>query len=191
MQSADKRHAKGTGVIEVVRTLRAHRRQGVLKDLSPAAEQLLDTHILPNEWYSFAAFRELLDFMYEHLLGSSEEAALQAGITGGRTLLKGPHKGFVTPGDPAATVYAMRHTWRVYFDFGSLEAEIVEGPAVRFTVSGYPDVSIMHGMTIAGWAVAAAQLAGSRNAGCEMLERPWQGDAQLVYRVYWSKPPTS
>ncbi|MFW6049982.1 MAG: hypothetical protein ACODAU_02340 [Myxococcota bacterium] len=180
------RRARGTALIQLVKLLRGQRKKGPLRGLSPQAKALLDEHILPNEWYPLEPFREMMDFLHRELCGSSEEATLQAGEAGGKVLLTGPHKAFIQPGDPAASVFAMRHIWRAYYDFGELSGEMIDGPAVRFTLKGYPDITVAHGLMIAGWGVAAALVAGAADAGAEILERPWDGDLQLVYRVFWS-----
>ncbi|MFW5875475.1 MAG: hypothetical protein ACOCXM_01935 [Myxococcota bacterium] len=180
------RRAKGTALIQLVKLLRAHRRKHPLRGLSPEAENLVEQHILPNEWYPLGPLREMMEFVHRDLLGSNEEATLQAGVTGGKVLLTGPHKGFIQPGDPAASVFAMRHIWRAYYDFGELTGEMIEGEsAVRFTLREYPDVTASHALMIAGWGVAAALVAGAADAGAEILARPWEGDPELVYRVYW------
>lgn len=179
------RRAKGTALIQLVKLLRAHRRKHPLPGLSPEAEEFLDQHLLPNEWYPLEPFREMMDVVHRELLGSNEEATVQAGVAGGKVLLTGPHKAFVRPGDPAASVFAMRHIWRAYYDFGEHTGEMVEGSAVRFTLNEYPDVTAAHALMIAGWTVAAALVAGAADAGAEILARPWKGDPELVYRVHW------
>jgi hypothetical protein len=180
------RRAKGAGIVELVKVLRAYRRAHPIEGLGKSAEHLLDERIMTNEWYSLDAFLELLAYAYRHLLGSSEEAALQMGAAGGRALLQGPHKAFVKAGDPTGSVVALRHSWLTYYDFGNLAAELVDDRTVEFVVTGYPDVPVPHGMMIAGWAVAAAELAGARDVRCDILERPWIGDERQVHRVSWA-----
>lgn len=184
--AGENRSIKGASVGDLVKTLRIYRRSHSVEGLSRAAKALLDQRIIINGWYPIEAFLELLDFTYHHLLDSKEEAAFEMGVRGGEAILAGPHRGFIQQGDPTASVMAMRHTWRAYFNFGELTAELLDGPAVQFTVTGYPDVTEPHGIMIAAWDVAAARIAGARGAGCQMLERPWDGGECLRYRVDWA-----
>ena len=39
------------------------------------------------------------------------------------------------------------------------------------------------GHMLPAWEVVAARLAGSKNAGVTLLERPWDGDPALVYPI--------
>jgi hypothetical protein len=180
------RNTKGTGLVELVKVLRIHRHQQPLEGLGARGRALVDERILPNEWYPLEGFLDLLDFAYTQLLGRDDQATLQMGVAGGRVLLQGPHRAFIKPGDPSASVHAMRHTWPAYYDFGSLSAEPEGDSTVRFELTGYPDVPAPHAMMIAGWPIAAAQLSGAADARCEMLERPWRGGGPLAYRVVWS-----
>jgi hypothetical protein len=78
---------------------------------------------------------------------------------------------------------AMRHTWRVYFDFGELTVER-DGPrGVRFVVEGYEDMLPAHGQMIVGWHTAAALEAGASTARSLVLEAPWRRGKRLVHRV--------
>jgi len=184
------RHAKGVNLTELVKVLKIHRRQKPLPPLSPAAEELLATRILASEWYPHEAFLELLRCTHEEILDGSEGQALQMGILGGHVALEGPHRAFVRPGDPGASMLALRHVWRSYFDFGELTSELDpdgdltgDGQAVRFVLTGYPDIPSVHAHMLAGWPIAAGQIAGAADPRCEMLEKPWKGAERLVFRV--------
>lgn len=181
----DKRKAKGVNFIELIKLLKIHRREHPLPALSPETEELMEQRILPNSWYPFPILVELIDVAYGELLGRDPQKALQMGITGGEVALRGVHRGFIVPGDPTSTFLAMRHTWRTYFDFGELTAEVDGDGAVRFTLSGYPDCTEPHGMLIVGWPLAAARVVGAEDARLEVISSPWQGADQLVYRTFF------
>jgi hypothetical protein len=136
-----------------------------------------------SDWYSFDVYQELMQLVFRDVIKGSEEAALEMGIIGGRAAFSSHHKQFVAPGKPLETLLALRHTWRVYYDFGTLTAT-ADGPnAVRLVVGGYPDMGACHGNMIVGWHVAAAREAGAEGARSEILKAPWRGDEQLIHRV--------
>jgi hypothetical protein len=179
--------AKGTNLMELVPFLRVSRKQRNLPALGAAGEALLQQRILPTQWYPHDAFIELIQYAFDHILNRSEQAAYDMGATGGRAQLTGAHKALLQQGDPRGSVLAMRHAWRMNFNFGQLTAES-DASSVLFTLSGYEDVSPAHGLMIAGWGIGAARMAGASHARAEVLKRPWSGASQLVYRVDLSVP---
>lgn len=180
-----RRRAKGVAFVELVKLLKSHRRKSPISALSREAESLMaDEHLLPTSWYPFAPVAELIEAAFNHLLRSREEAALQMGIAGGAYALGAYHKTFVKPGDPRASVLAMRHTWPLYFDFGSLSATEEGKHSVVFTLEGYPDMTGAHGHMIVGWHRSAVLAAGGEAVHGEILESPWSGGtSRLVHRV--------
>jgi hypothetical protein len=177
-----RRLVKGTGAVDLVKMVRHVRKQRAFPPLRPESEALLNDRILPTEWYSHEAFLGLIQFAFEVLLGRSEQKAMEMGTAGGRIQLLGPHRAFVDEGDQLASAWAMRHMWRLNFNFGDLRAER-DANGVRYALTGYEDVPLAHAYMIAGWARAGVQLAGPGECNIEILERPWQGGSTFTFRV--------
>jgi hypothetical protein len=177
------RRAKGVSFMELVKLLKAYRRQHSLGSLSDEAQELLEQRLLPTEWYPFAGVRELIELSYRLLLGQSEHAALEMGIAGGSYALSSYHKNFVKENDPLSSILAMRHTWRLYFDFGELSAKLDGERAVRFVLDGYSDMTVAHGMMIVGWHRAAGLVAGAETTTGTILEAPWKNDSPRLVHV--------
>jgi hypothetical protein len=170
--------------LELVKLLKNHRRQHPFEGLSAEAEALFSEHLVATAWYPFEPVAELIRLSHRELLKGSEKAALKMGIAGGMHALTSYHKTFVKPGDPLASLLAMRHTWRLYFDFGSLSAVKSGERAVEFVLEGYPDVSPAHGLMIVGWHRAASLVAGAPKTAGEIVLSPWKhASAKLVHRV--------
>lgn len=177
------RHAKGVNIIDLVKRIKNYRRQHPLVKMSPAAEALLLERVTANKWYPLELFHELLDFMYKKTLGSSVDKAIEIGIAGGRAALEGFHKVYISKGDPKASVQAMRHGWRAYFDFGELDVTVEGDHTAYFTLKDYPDMPQIHALLVIGWDMAAAQLAGAKKVTYEIQESPWRGGSSLRYRI--------
>ncbi|MDB4984997.1 MAG: hypothetical protein JWN04_175 [Myxococcaceae bacterium] len=177
------RHVKGSNVIDLVKFVKTLQKRGPLPPLSPAAEQLLEARLLNSTWYAFEPFVELLQVVDKLVLRSDEGRAMEMGVVGGTVALQGPAKLYLQPNDPRATVVAMRHAWRARHDFADLVASMDGDRAVRFTLSDYPDISMVHALTTAGWGIAAARAAGSTLASLDVLERPWRGASSFCYRI--------
>jgi hypothetical protein len=126
---------------------------------------------------------QLVDYAFDVILRKSERHAYEVGIVGGSLQLRGPHKALLKAGDPAASVLAVRFTWRLSFNFGELQANLEGNDRVVFLLSGYQDISPAHAYMTAGWGAAAARLAGAESAKPEVLEGPWNGHQVLKYQV--------
>jgi len=184
MQSGiQRRRAKGVGFVELVKLLKGYRREHSLGSLSQEAENLLEQHVLPTEWYPFFGVRELIEVSYRLVLGQSADAALQVGIAGGCNALRSYHKNFVRPDDPLASILAMRHSWRLYFDFARLSARLDGERAVRFVLEGYADMTVAHGMMIIGWHRAAGLVAGAETTTGVILEAPWSHSSRRLVHI--------
>jgi hypothetical protein len=180
---SDARRAKGTNFIELVKALKVHRRTHPIVGLSRAAEDMLGERILLTNWYPLPPLLEILEYIYRNLLDGDPKKAYELGVVGAEVQLKGPHRAFVVPGDPQASVMALRHIWPSYFDFGELQATLETERSVVFTFKGYPDLPEVQGHMFPAWEVVAARLAGSKRPSSEILGRPWKGDRELVYRI--------
>lgn len=178
------RQAKGVAFIGAVKLLRNYRKTRPIDFLSPRAEALLSEHLLPTDWYPWAPVSEIIEATSLLLLRKSEAAAIEMGIAGGKQALTSYHKHFVRPEDPKASLLAMRHSWRVYFDWGSLNATAEGERLVLFVLEGYPEVTAAHGCMIVGWHRAAGFVAGADTTHGEIVECPWRdGSTRLVHRV--------
>ena len=185
MVSSKSRLAKGVSFGGLVKLLRAHRKKRPFRECSLRAAELLEERVLPTEWYPHA---DLLELLGAHrpgdFLRGNERMTEQFGIAGGtEALTLTYHKAFVRPGDPAASLVAMQHTWRLYFDFGALSATLEPRGGVLFVLDGYPDMPPYHGTMIVGWHVAAGIVSGASTAAAEILEAPWRAGSRLAYRV--------
>jgi hypothetical protein len=172
----DGRRVKGVNLIGLVKAFKVYRRTHPLDGVSPETLALLDERILVSSWYPLKQHLELLELAYRLLMAESPKAALDMGLAGGREIWTSAHRGVVAERKVSSALRAMGPAWATYFNFGWLEVEQLETRTARFTVRGYPDVPLVHGMTIAGWHLAAAHVAGATSATAEVVVRPWRGE---------------
>lgn len=184
----DGRHVKGVTLEQLVKAVKGLQRRKPQLRLTPRTEVLLQERILVSKWYPLQFNWELSAFLYREMLGSKPDNALMAGVAGGTEAWSGPHRIFVAERGPLDALRAMGPAWRSYFDFGSLVVEAIDAGTVRFTIEGYPDIPVYHGMLIAGWHLAAARLSGSPDATAEVEQRPWEGAQKQVHVVRFTAP---
>jgi hypothetical protein len=177
------RHVKGSNLVDLVKVVKKLQKRAPLPPLAAVTQRVLSERLLDSVWYPLSAFIELFAVVDALVLRGDEARALEMGAAGGAVALTGQAKMYLQPGDPRASVVAMRHAWRARHDFGELEGHLDGDHAVRFRLTGYDDLTMPHAMTTAGWGVAAARAAGSTVASADILERPWRGDPCFMYRI--------
>jgi len=190
MQDAfgDGRHVKGVTLEQLVKAVKGLQRRRPQLRLSPRTEIALQERILVSKWYPLQFNLELSAFLYREMLGGDPNNALMAGVAGGTEAWSGPHRIFVAERGPRDALRAMGRAWNSYFDFGSLAVDMLDADAVRFTIEGYPDIPVYHGMLIAGWHLAAARMSGCLDATVEVEQRPWEGAPKQVHVVRLVEP---
>lgn len=127
---------KGTGVISVVRALRA-KRERALELLPPALHHYLAARITISSWYPESDYVALMTAFLRAYKGSTWHGA---GEIAAQEALTGIYRNIVVPGDIGETAQRMRVNWRNYHDTGVLSVD-VEPQLVRVHVSGYCVVS--------------------------------------------------
>ena len=184
------RHVKGIVQLDLIKYLRVYQRSNPLPGLSAEAEELLHSRVIVSSWYALAPFLELLAATDSLILKGDENAALELGASAGSQLLRSSYRAYIRDGEFAESVMAVRHLWGTHYDFGAVTAELqADQTSVVFTITGFEDVSMAHALMTAGWAIAAARVAGAASVAIEVLERPWKnarkapGGARFRYRV--------
>lgn len=168
-------------MVDLVKFTKHYEKQVSPFSLAADTRAFLSGRVVTTQWYPLAYFHDILAALDDRLWHGSEERALELGAGGGAAM-RGLQKTYGQEG-PLSSVLAMRHAWRAHYDFGVLSAETPNDSMVRFTVDGYPDMPMTHGMMTAGWGLAAARMAGASSARAEILERPWLGAKRFVYQV--------
>jgi uncharacterized protein (TIGR02265 family) len=179
------RRVKGTDVAGAVKALRKLRRRGELPELSAAVAALVDQRILPASWYPMETVRDLLAIVHQKWFDGTDDGALAMGRMGARETLAGLQAAYVADGDPVRTLGALERIWRAHYDFGHAETE-VDGAGALFRLSGYPDMPRWHGFIIAGWVMAAIEMAGAKDVRVAVRGGPWvDAAAPFVAAVTW------
>lgn len=185
MPVGPQRHAKGVSLVSPAKVLNVYGRRAPLDELAPSTRAVLDQRVLISSWYPLEVLWDMLDFMYRKMLKQDPATALAAGTAGGREIWSNAHNAFVRD-NPTATLKRMGPAWAGYFDFGSLDVQPMPGgQGVHFIVRDYDDVPEVHGMMIAGWHLAAAQLSGQEGAQLDFTALPWRGQGPLRYVITW------
>ena len=171
----------GAVLVDLVKFLKnVERTSGCLIPLSPTSRAALDRRVLISEWVPVEVFHELLHVLDVLAIKGHEPRAMEMGAVGGASM-RGLLKAYSVPGDPASSVFSMRHAWRAHYDFGRLASERTSDVTVRFTVIDYVDMPMVHGMMTVGWGIAAARAAGATDVRVVLFERPWRGASELSY----------
>src|SRR5690606_10499437 len=101
-------------------------------------------------WYPLERLWEMLELIYDRVLGRDPAKALELGRKYGAEVWSSTHRLYIRD-DPRDTLVTLPRSWPAYFNFGRLEARVAGDNAVELAVHELPDMPEVHGMTLAGW----------------------------------------
>lgn len=183
------RLVRGTNVASVVRVLRAHARERPLPELGAREQELLRKRIAPSTWYSLHLFDTLLQLVHRYVHDGSELAAQTMGRSQARARLDGPARVTLLAAGPIDTLQRFASGWRDQYNFGEIAVSpIAAGDgkhAARVVLSGYPDMSACHGLTIVGFALETVEQSGGTAVRAQIEERPWMHNNVLTFVLRW------
>lgn len=178
---------KGTGIVGIVRGLRAER-EAALRVLPLALHHYLEQRVAITAWYPEAEFMQLMEALLRVYKRQSWESA---GAASARDALQGVYRNIVVEGEVEQTARRMRVNWRNYHDTGELTVALQPG-IVQVTVADYCVVSsdmcrLNQGYFATILELAGAQVSARRKRRCRasgdplcVWEFPWQLDAPAV-----------
>lgn len=184
------RLVKGTSLVQIVRSVRAHRRERALPDFGDWERDLLQRRISPSTWYSLRVYESLLQTVHRYVLDGSEAAAQQAGRSFGQSLLGAGELRMIADGPPVESLGRLASQWRRHFNFGELRVTPWPNPGsddgVCICVSGFPDMSAALGHAIIGVSQQLAASSGAQQVDTAIEERPWMHHSVLRFTLSWS-----
>ena len=118
---------KGTWFTDYVKVIRAnkHRKAEFDNYLKPEDWQLVETKILPSQWYPLETYKRIGEAIFRVIAGSSLEMTFIFGQQILKELLK-TYKNMLVVGDPAASVAKLVHLHDNFFKNIQSKTEIVE-----------------------------------------------------------------
>lgn len=175
---------KGTGIISVVRALRA-RRDAALRALPAGLHHYLDARVTISSWYPESDYVALMVAFLSVYRGLTWHSA---GETAAREALTGVYRNIVVPGDVGETARRMRVNWRNYHDTGLLSVEL-EPSLVRVHVQDYCLVSSDVCRLNEGYFGVLLGLAGNPITSSHKLRCTVRGDAECVWQYDYGPSP--
>jgi len=135
-----------------------------------------------NAWYPLAAFCEVLERMEQALGVDFGRIAWESGRYSVDKASQGPHRLLFFFASPLFIIKRTNALWGFYHDFGKVVITPEGTSAVRFCLTGCPDLPEIYRHNIAGWVERALELAGGKDVKLEVLPR--EGDL-LPFHASW------
>jgi len=171
---------KGTGVVGIVRGLRAER-EAALRALPAALHHYLEQRVVITSWYPEADYVLLMGALLHIYKRQTWESA---GATAARDALSGVYRNIVVEGKVEETARRMRVNWRNYHDTGDLTVALEPG-IVRVTVADYCLISSDVCQLNRGYFATILELAGAQVSARRKLSCRAHGDPVCVWEYAW------
>ncbi len=159
--------------------------QQVLTALPESERQQLDGFILTATWYPFS-LNERLDAAIVEQLGGGDKAIFESiGAWSAKKNLAGPHRTFLTPGDPARFMTMTDRIYDFYYSTGHREFEPTGPNDGVMTTHGAETFSETDCLTVIGWYKEALKMCGATAVEIEETACRARGDEFCRYRFRW------
>ena len=157
----------------------------VLEALPQEDRDVLGRSVLAANWYPFELNKRLDQAIVTALGGGMRQIFENIGATSARENLTGPHKAFLTKGDPARFMRATDRIYEFYYSTGSRDFEPTSPNSGIMTTRDADTFSATDCLTVIGWYKEALKLCGARAVEMEEEKCRARGDDVCRYQVRW------
>jgi uncharacterized protein (TIGR02265 family) len=157
----------------------------VLEELSPEVREQLEGTLLTSTWYPFEISKEMDQAIVDVLGGGDLDIFKRIGAWSARANLTGPHRAFVSAGNPQALLALTDRIYKFYYDTGYREYEET-GPDSGIMTTYEADVfSENDCLTVMGWYEEAIRMCGATRVVITEESCRARGDSCCRYRLRW------
>ncbi len=135
-----------------------------------------------NGWYPITLFCNVIEGIGEALGVDPSNIAKESGRYSADKAARGPHRLLFFFASPIFIVKRTNALWGFYHDFGKIVVAPDGASAVRFCLTGCPELPELYRHNIAGWVERAIELAGGKEVRVRVLPR--EGDL-LPFHASW------
>ncbi len=179
------KRAKGSILIDFVKTIRADKSGVYDSYLTPQDKEIINQRILPSAWYPYETFRRCFEAVFQVLAKGDLEQVKKWGKIYGEAIMGSIYKGLIKQGEPLEYLKKYEIYIRNFFDFGEIKIE-EEGPnQVIMHIRGFDkDFPPLYYMMY-GWLERSLELCGVKGVKVESLEKSWEGGEETKVRISW------
>lgn len=157
----------------------------VLQKLSEASRVELQGIVLSSSWYPFTVNEELDQAIVDVVGGGNVSIFKKIGARSAEENLSGPHRGFLTPGDPQGFLAQTDRIYRFYYDTGYREYKAT-GPDSGIMITYEAETfSTNDCLTVIGWYEKALQMCGAKKVFMTEESCRARGNPNCRYRLRW------
>jgi hypothetical protein len=157
----------------------------VLAALPEDDREILGGRLSPAEWHDFELNRRL-DAAIVEVLGRGDSKIFEViGAWSARINLGGPHKAFISHGDPAQLMQATRVIYDYYYDSGKRRWEATGPTSGVMTTYDAKTFSEPDCLTVVGWYKQALGMCGAKKIRIVEVKCRARGDEVCRYEISW------
>ena len=139
--------------------------------------------VLSASWYPFALNEEIDRAIVDVEGGGDLNIFRKIGVKSAQENLRGPHKAFLTPGEPMKFLEQSDRIYRFYYDVGYREFEATGSSSGVITTYEAETFSETDCLTVIGWYEEALKMCGAKQVVMTEEACRARGDTHCRYRV--------
>lgn len=176
---------KGSLFIPWVKVVRADK-EGLLLALNETDRKIVQTTVFPSGWYPFETYRNIVELASRRYAKTNEKIIYDWGFNSAKDIASKIYNHIIVDGAPGKTVMSFATSRPSLFDFGAMDATLINDTTAHLAISGFPDDFIPIYHLIHGWSTRLCVLSSAKNIESSFIKKIWTGDSETVIEYTWS-----
>ncbi len=174
-------------VLDYARMIRANKDLAWNKYLQPEDWNIINSTVLPANWYSFEFFQRCAAASFQLLGKGSLELARADGRRMGKRLFETTYKFIVQIKNPARALNQFVHTYGSFFNFSVLRFENAapNNVIVRFSYDGHKQDTVPYTHQLQGMFETLVEMTGGKNGKVDLTAKQWEGAPESIFNITW------
>jgi hypothetical protein len=158
-----------------------------LKELTPAARDVLGRTVLPSQWYPLReVFADPLDVMCRIHFQGSVKGAWDSGVFSADTGLTGVYKFFVRAGSPSFLISKAAQIISTYYQPSKIQIVDELKTSAVVQVTEFSEMTRGIEARIGGWMHRAMEIQGCERVKVQLTQSLVKGAPHSEFRVTWA-----
>lgn len=178
---------KGTMFVDQVKMIRANKNLDWSKHLSPADWEIINTRVLPSEWYPLEIYVKCSMAVFKVVAQENLDVVRFRGKMRGKELFENVYKSLVTPNDPSFSLGRFVGVYMQLFNFSTLKLEHAGKNHERLYHDSkhtlHANRPYIH--QLIGHLEVLIEMAGGKNVKFEIPDKQWEGAPVTIIDITW------
>ena len=179
-------NVKGSVFIPWVRAIKANKTGVYDKYLTDKDREIINERILPNIWYPYETYKNLINATFEVVANKDLEVVAEWTRLFSQQAMTGLYAGSLEGLTPLQYIKRSGIIIRTYFSFGKVEGVAEAENQALLTLSEFDMQFLPIQYIVKGWLEGNLSLCGAKNIKSDIVTKSWEGAPHTAIRYTWT-----